>query len=102
VSPWAEPNEDQPSTLLDDINTYLNEPALPKTSIAAAGGAMKWWYAQEALRPRVALMAMDFISAPREFSLELCCTVLIMLHSELYRMRAAVLCWTSFNERLAT
>jgi hypothetical protein len=48
----------------DNIDVYLNEPVIPKMSITTAGGAMKWWYIQESVRPTVALMAMDFISAP--------------------------------------
>jgi hypothetical protein len=35
--------------------------------VAAAGGALKWWYAQEKQRPTVGLMAMDFIPAPRAY-----------------------------------
>jgi hypothetical protein len=46
------------------MDAYLNEPPLPVSVIEAAGGSMKYWYAQEASRPSVALMAQDFISAP--------------------------------------
>jgi hypothetical protein len=53
--------------VVDDIDTYLDGPPIPPSSVAVAGGALKWWFTQEQLRPTVFLMAMDFISAPHTF-----------------------------------
>jgi hypothetical protein len=68
ISSWAEPDEETSSLLNDDIDVYLNEPPIPKSSVEGAGGAMKYWYTQENDRPTLALMAMDYISAPGEFT----------------------------------
>jgi hypothetical protein len=72
MSPWLDDDDVEiitDSLMIDDIDTYLNEPPIHASSVAAAGGALKWWYAQEKQRPTVASMAMDFISAPRELFL---------------------------------
>jgi hypothetical protein len=61
---WSESDDEELPVLIDDIDTYLNEPPVPRSVVEAAGGAMKYWYTQEKDRPTVALMAMDFISAP--------------------------------------
>lgn len=65
VSVWAK-SAAAPSTprAVDNIDAYLDEPPIPSSVVEAAGGAMKYWYAQETSCPTVALMAQDFISAP--------------------------------------
>jgi hypothetical protein len=44
----------------------MDVPLVALSDIAAAGGPMTYWYTKEAQLPTVALMAMDFISAPGE------------------------------------
>jgi hypothetical protein len=46
------------SPIIDDIYTYLSGLPIHASSVAAAGGALKYWYAQEKQPPTVASMVM--------------------------------------------
>jgi len=48
----------------DSIEAYLNSPRVSKTELNAAGGVLQYWENARATRPRLAQMALDFLSAP--------------------------------------
>jgi len=67
-SKWAVLDDDsdneQPSAVPDSIEAYLDSPPTGKSEVTAAGGALKYWESLRTTRPRLARMAMDFLSAP--------------------------------------
>ena len=66
-SKWGTINsDDEDSTTqdLDSIYTYLDSPPVPKAEVRAAGSALKYWENCRDTRPRLAQMALDFLSAP--------------------------------------
>lgn len=64
-SQWAVNENQQKKYPYDDIETYLTEPVLPQNAIIAAGGYLSYWTtASKKVRPFLAQMALDFISAP--------------------------------------
>lgn len=66
-SKWALPEDDddeRPSVVLDSIETYLDSPPIKKSEVKAAGGVLKYWENCRATRPRLARMALDYLSAP--------------------------------------
>jgi hypothetical protein len=104
-SPWDDDDEalELFGENVDDIDVYFDEPVVPKMSVRTAGGAMKWWYAQESLRPSVALMAMDFISAPGGFFNSHTLSTFSNDHFSILNLEwAPVLNWTTLNELDAT
>jgi hypothetical protein len=70
-SKWAiySDNEDQDVTSVhpDSMDAYLNMPCMSRTEIQAAGGVLQYWENARATRPRLAQMALDFLSAPGIF-----------------------------------
>lgn len=52
------------STPPDSIEAYLEASCVPRAEIAAAGGVLQYWENARATRPRLAQMALDFLSAP--------------------------------------
>jgi hypothetical protein len=88
----------------DSITAYLDKPVVHLSMVNAAGGAMKYWYGQETLRPTVALMTQDFISAlgQSESCLYLHHLNLIHLYSHIYRCRAPIFDRTPGYELHAT
>jgi hypothetical protein len=48
----------------DTFEAYLADPRLPAAHIKEAGGVLKYWEQARASRPRLARMALDFLSAP--------------------------------------
>jgi hypothetical protein len=52
---------------LDTIETYLAEPPIPKEVIKSSGGGLKYWESMISSRPKLAKMAIDFLSAPGVF-----------------------------------
>lgn len=48
----------------DSIETYLSTPLVDIDDIKAAGGYLKYWQSQLGKRPRLARMALDFLTAP--------------------------------------
>lgn len=67
-SKWAiySDNEDEDVTSVhpDSMDAYLNTPCISRTEILAAGGILHYWENARATRPRLAQMALDFLSAP--------------------------------------
>ncbi|KAG2031802.1 hypothetical protein BDR03DRAFT_986142 [Suillus americanus] len=67
-SKWAiySDNEDEDVTSVhpDSMDAYLNTPCISRTKILAAGGILHYWENARATRPRLAQMALDFLSAP--------------------------------------
>ncbi len=53
----------------DTIQAYLNGPLVPTAQIEATGGVLKYWEHERATRPRVAQMALDFLSVPGKNSI---------------------------------
>jgi hypothetical protein len=55
-----------PSSTLshDSIESYLNTPCISDAEILSAGGILKYWDHMHATRPRLAQMALDYLSAP--------------------------------------
>ncbi|OJA11691.1 hypothetical protein AZE42_09249, partial [Rhizopogon vesiculosus] len=51
-------------TCPDSIEAYLDSPRVSKAELNAAGGVLKYWENARATRPRLAQMALDFLSAP--------------------------------------
>lgn len=45
---------------------YLAEPRISDTELTHAGGPLLYWEAALPTRPRLARMALDFLSAPGE------------------------------------
>ncbi|EJD36354.1 hypothetical protein AURDEDRAFT_174551 [Auricularia subglabra TFB-10046 SS5] len=48
----------------DTLDAYLEAPVVPVEVIDAAGGLLAYWESQRAKRPRLAQMALDFLTAP--------------------------------------
>ena len=67
-SKWAahsdEEDEENNFTCPDSIEAYLDSPRVSKTELNAAGGVLQYWVNARATRPRLAQMALDFLSAP--------------------------------------
>ena len=58
-------SEDEHSTVVtDSIENYLDSPPIPKSEVKAAGGVLKYWENSRTTRPKLARMALDFLSAP--------------------------------------
>jgi hypothetical protein len=53
----------------DSIEAYLDSPKIPIEEINQVGGILKYWEQALTLRPGVARMALDFLSAPGMFLL---------------------------------
>jgi hypothetical protein len=51
----------------DTIQAYLDGPLVSESEINAAGGVLKYWELARATHPRVAQMALDFLSAPGKY-----------------------------------
>lgn len=49
------------------MDAYLNTPCISRTEILAAGGLLRYWENARATCPRLAQMALDFLSAPGIF-----------------------------------
>lgn len=49
---------------VDTIDAYLNSPKISKKEIEKCGGVLGYWERERTTRPRVAQMALDFLSAP--------------------------------------
>ncbi|KAG2340569.1 hypothetical protein BDR05DRAFT_1002389 [Suillus weaverae] len=60
--PDAESLDDVPS--LDSLESYLNSPRVFRPEIISLGGVLKYWENARAMIPRLAQMALDFLSAP--------------------------------------
>ncbi|KAG1834968.1 hypothetical protein DFJ58DRAFT_847498 [Suillus subalutaceus] len=65
---WAiySDNEDEDVTSVhpDSMDAYLNTPCISRAKILAAGGLLRYWENARATHPRLAQMALDFLSAP--------------------------------------
>ncbi|KAK7047943.1 hypothetical protein VNI00_006271 [Paramarasmius palmivorus] len=48
----------------DELEAYLSAPPVSKKEIKGAGGVLKWWESMRTTRPRLAQMALDFLTAP--------------------------------------
>ncbi|CAE7168274.1 unnamed protein product [Rhizoctonia solani] len=48
----------------DTIEAYLDSPTMPSSLIQHAGGVLGYWSAELTNRPRVAQMALDYLTAP--------------------------------------
>ncbi|EJD41569.1 hypothetical protein AURDEDRAFT_127071 [Auricularia subglabra TFB-10046 SS5] len=48
----------------DTIEAYLDSPTVDYNAVKSYGGLMQYWEAQRKVTPRVAQMALDFLSAP--------------------------------------
>ncbi|KIJ11940.1 hypothetical protein PAXINDRAFT_171565 [Paxillus involutus ATCC 200175] len=57
-------NNEDSSTDPDSIEAYLDLPPVAKSEVKAAGGVLKYWENCHAITPRLARMALDFLSAP--------------------------------------
>ncbi|KIJ05696.1 hypothetical protein PAXINDRAFT_141102 [Paxillus involutus ATCC 200175] len=57
-------NDEDSSTDPDSIEAYLDLPPVAKSEVKAAGGVLKYWENRHAITPRLARMALDFLSAP--------------------------------------
>ncbi|KAG1884316.1 hypothetical protein F4604DRAFT_1574591, partial [Suillus subluteus] len=66
TSKWAAAGSDDEDTFIspDSIEAYLDAPCVSRTEIQAAGGVLQYWENARATRPRLAQMALDFLSAP--------------------------------------
>jgi hypothetical protein len=49
---------------IDSLETYLASPLVSETDIAQAGGLLLYWEQARANRPKLAKMALDFLTAP--------------------------------------
>lgn len=49
------------------MDGYLNTPRISKPKPQAAGGVLQYWENARATQPRLAQMALDFLSAPGIF-----------------------------------
>ena len=67
-SKWAvqdDDSEDEHSTVVTDlIEIYLDSPPIPKSEVKAARGVLKYWENSHTTQPKLACMALDFLSAP--------------------------------------
>ena len=70
-SKWAilddNDNDDESQTAnLDSLDAYLGSPPIPKSEIKAVGpgGVLKYWENAHMTCPRLAQMALNFLSAP--------------------------------------
>ena len=67
-SKWAVLDNDSdnewPSVVPNSIEAYLDSQTIAKSEVTAAGGALKYWESLRTTRPRLARMALDFLSAP--------------------------------------
>jgi hypothetical protein len=52
----------------DTIDGYLEGPVISDENLKQAGGVLKYWEQALPSRPRVARMALDFLSAPGNIS----------------------------------
>ena len=87
----------------DTIQAYLDSPLVPDEEIKAAGGVLKYWELARATRPRVAQMALDFLSAPGQFLISTRLHINIISvppTSFIRRRRMLVLVWTTASESL--
>jgi hypothetical protein len=70
-SKWAiqSDGEDEADVYIppDSMDGYLNTPRISKVELQAAGGVLQYWENARATRPRLAQMALDFLSAPGIF-----------------------------------
>lgn len=48
----------------DSIEAYLDSPTITKSELKAAGGVLKYWENRHTVTPRLARMALDFLSVP--------------------------------------
>lgn len=48
----------------DSIEAYLSSPCVATSDIEEAGGVLSYWEKALKTRPRLARMALDFLSAP--------------------------------------
>ena len=80
-SKWEAPAKSSSKTKypIDHIESYLSESLMSSDAIAAAGGYMSYWHNAAKMRPSVAHMAMDFVSAPGTVAF-----VLIKLSNHVY------------------
>jgi hypothetical protein len=70
TSKWAKrsDNEDEATSINpDSMVVYLDAPRVPREEVIAAGGVLQYWENARATRPRLAQMALDFLSAPGMF-----------------------------------
>lgn len=51
---------------LDTIEAYLSEPIMIPDQIVTAGSVLQWWEMQRKVRPRLAAMAIAYLTAPGE------------------------------------
>ncbi|TFY77502.1 hypothetical protein EWM64_g6511 [Hericium alpestre] len=66
-SKWALPPVDIGSSSKlnpDSMDAYLSTPLVPHEEIEAGGGYLQYWERQRTVRPRLAQMALDFLSVP--------------------------------------
>ena len=85
----------------DTIQAYLDSLLVPDEEIKAAGGILKYWELARATRPRVAQMALDFLSAPGQFLISTRLHINIISvppTSFICRRRTLVLVWTTASE----
>ena len=64
---------------LDSVDTYLDFPPVPKAEVKAAGGVLKYWENCQDTRPRLARMALDFLSVLGQFAT----LIMLMIHFNL-------------------
>ena len=62
----ASTSSSQPQYDPDTMEGYLAEPRISDTELTHAGGPLLYWEAALPTRPRLARMALDFLSAPGE------------------------------------
>jgi len=57
-------DESMNNTLLDPLDAYLDSACMSKAQLANIGGVLKYWEHARTTQPRLAQMALDFLSAP--------------------------------------
>ncbi|GBE89936.1 Putative AC transposase OS=Zea mays PE=2 SV=2 [Sparassis crispa] len=64
---WASSFRNEPSTSthpIDSIDAYLESPLVSRDDVKQAGGVLAYWAQASKTRPRLARMALDFLTAP--------------------------------------
>lgn len=56
---------------IDTIESYLSSTTVSKQIVKQHGGVIGYWTSELAHRPRVARMALDYLTAPGQYSLQI-------------------------------
>lgn len=57
---------------MDDIEDYFRSPLVQEGVISECGGVLAYWTSKLETRPRVARMALDYLSAPGKYRINVC------------------------------